>query len=66
MQLDVQYCEPQLIARLIRATSAHSSMLYVALNLLFGAALPVLPQPNEDDSYRLVVLATLTPGPAHA
>lgn len=59
--IDVRYCEPEILCRAIRKGAARSPVLYAALNLALGAAMPLLPAPTAGDSYRCVLLATLGP-----
>ena len=54
------YCEPIKVSRLVRMAATRSDLLYMLVNLLFGFILPLLPNPNARDSYRMVLLVDLT------
>lgn len=53
----VMYCEPTKIGGLVRAAAARSNALYAAINLFFGALLPLVPEPGPNESYRMILLA---------
>jgi len=63
VRITTSYCEPASICRLIRAAAARSAFLYAAVNLLFGALLDLLPSPDAENSYRMIVLAELVSEP---
>lgn len=56
----LMYCEPTKISGLVRSAAARSSALYAAINLLFGALLPLVPEPGPDDGYRMILLGQLS------
>ena len=60
-RVTASYCEPASVCRLIRAAAARSGLLYAAVNLLMGALLDLLPSPDAGSSYRMIVLAELSP-----
>jgi SAM-dependent methyltransferase len=53
-RLDVSYCDPIAVHRLVRAASRHR-VLYGLASLALGAAIPVLPRPDARSSYRIVI-----------
>jgi hypothetical protein len=55
--LSLSYCEPARVSRLVRAAAARSTLLYAAVNLLFGLLLPLIPEPSEETGYRMVLFA---------
>jgi hypothetical protein len=55
--MSIAYCEPTRVSGLVRAAAARSKLLYVAVNLLFGLLLPLIPEPSEETGYRLVLFA---------
>ena len=59
VQVEVTYCEPLAVCRLVRGAAARSSLLYGAVNLACGALLPVMPEPDERHGYRIVAVARL-------
>lgn len=58
-QFSLSFCEPTRICRIVRGAAARSSVLYAIVNLLFGAILPLLPEPRSSNAYRMIVLAQL-------
>ena len=56
--IEVSFSEPTLLCQAIRSTSMRSSVLYAGINLLFGLALPLVPVPGPNDSYRCVLLVS--------
>lgn len=56
----LMYCEPTNISGLVRSAAARSNALYAAINLLFGALLPLVPDPGPDDGYRMILLGQLS------
>ena len=58
--ITLSYCEPERACRFVRGSAARSDLLYTAANLLLGSLLPLMPAPDADNSYRVVVLARLS------
>jgi hypothetical protein len=46
----------------VRGAAARSDALYLAMNLLLGLLLPLVPEPKSENSYRMVMLAELSSG----
>ena len=61
VKISLSYCEPVSVCRFVRGAAARSDALYAATNFLLGALLPVLPAPDAEDGYRMVLLAEFTP-----
>lgn len=61
VRISLSYCEPTSVCRLVRGAAARSNALYAAANFLLGALLPVLPAPDAESGYRMVLLAEFTP-----
>jgi SAM-dependent methyltransferase len=59
--ISLSYCEPASVSRIVRRAAARSNVLYAALNLLFGALLPVIRSPNHTNGYRAITLIELLP-----
>lgn len=59
--ITVSYCEPVRACRFVRGAAARSDALYLAANLLLGLLLPLVPEPKFENSYRMVMLAELSP-----
>ena len=59
--ISLSYCEPANVSRILRRAAARSSMLFAALNLFFGALLPVIRSPNHTNGYRAITLIELLP-----
>lgn len=55
--IKISHSEHIKVTRLLRWSAARSGLLYVGLNLLAGILAPLLPRPDESNSYRAVVLA---------
>lgn len=62
VKVSLSYNEPASICRLVRGAAVRSSLLYASANLLLGALLPLIPAPNAENSYRMVILAELSSG----
>lgn len=60
IEIAVSYSEPALLCQAIRSTSMRSTLLYAGANLLFGLALPLVPAPGPDDSYRCVLMVSMS------
>ena len=58
--ISLSYCEPARACRLVRGSAARSDLLYTAVNLLLGSLLPLMPAPDAENSYRVIVLARLS------
>lgn len=61
VKITISYCEPVKVCRFVRGAAARSGALYFAANLLLGVLLPVIPAPKSENSYRMVMLAELSP-----
>lgn len=61
-KITLSYCEPVQTCRFVRGAAARSDALYLAANLLLGLLLPLVPAPKSENSYRMVMLAELSPG----
>jgi hypothetical protein len=61
VKITLTYCEPVRICQFVRGAAARSDVLYLAANLLLGLLLPLLPAPESENSYRMVMLAELLP-----
>ncbi len=61
VKISLAYCEPVNACLFVRGAAARSEALYVALNLLLGLLLPLIPTPNSEKSYRMVMLAEFLP-----
>lgn len=61
VKITLSYCEPLPVCRLVRGAAARSNALYLVANLLLGLLLPLVPAPNSENSYRMVMLAELSP-----
>ncbi len=59
-KISLSYCEPARVCRLVRAAAARSSLLYAAVNLFFGALFAVMPTPDAQGSYRMVLMTELS------
>ncbi len=59
--VSLSYGEPARVCRLLRATAARSDGLFVALSLLFGVFFDIFPAPQVDTSYRVMLLADISP-----
>jgi hypothetical protein len=55
-KIEFFYSEHIKITQSLRWTAAKSKLLYVAANSIFGLLLPVIPKPNENNSYRTIIL----------
>lgn len=64
VKISLSYSEPLSASRLVRRSAARSGALYTAVNFLMGVALPVIPEPREADSYRVIILAEFADGAA--
>ena len=64
VKISLSYSEPLSACRLVRRSAARSEVLYVAVNFLMGAALPVMPAPRAHNSYRAIILAEFADGAA--
>ena len=60
VKITLSYCEPLTVCRFVRGAAARSNALYLAANLLLGVLLPLVPTPNSENSYRMVMLAELS------
>lgn len=61
VKITLSYCEPVKACRFVRGAAARSGALYFSANLLLGVLLPLLPAPGFENSYRMVMLAELSP-----
>lgn len=61
VQITLSYCEPVEACRFVRGSAARSDILYLAVNLLLGLLLPIIPEPKSENSYRMVMLADFSP-----
>ena len=61
VKITLYYSEPVQACRFVRGAAARSDALYLAANLLLGVLLPLVPAPNFGNSYRMVMLAELSP-----
>jgi hypothetical protein len=59
--ISMSYCEPARVSRIVRRAAARSKLLYAAVNLFFGALLPLIRSPNDRNGYRAVALIELSP-----
>jgi len=59
--ITLSYCEPLSACRFVRGVAVRSSALYFAASLLLGVLLPLIPEPNSENSYRMVMLAEFSP-----
>jgi ubiquinone/menaquinone biosynthesis C-methylase UbiE len=57
VKITLSYCEPVRACQFVRAAAARSDSLYLAANFVLGALLPLVPAPNSENSYRMVLLA---------
>ena len=54
------YCENVGLSRLVRSAAVFSPLLYVMTNLFLGAIIdPLVPSPNDKNSYRMILLADI-------
>ena len=60
VKITLSYCEPVQICRFVRGAAARSDVLYLAANLFLGLLLPLVPTPESENSYRMVILAELS------
>lgn len=60
-KITLSYSEPVQACRFVRGAAARSDALYLAANLLLGLLLPLVPAPKFENSYRMVMLAELSP-----
>lgn len=61
VKITVSYSEPVRACQFVRGAAARSDALYLAANLLLGVLLPLVPAPKSENSYRMVMLAELSP-----
>ena len=61
LRTSLSYSEPVSVCRLVRRAAAGPKASYLATNLLFGALLPLMPAPNADSGYRMILLAEFAP-----
>ena len=61
VKITLSYCEPVRACQIVRGAAARSDSLYVAVNFLLGLLLPLVPAPQSENSYRMVMLAELSP-----
>jgi SAM-dependent methyltransferase len=61
VKITLSYSEPVQACRFVRGAAARSDALYLAANLLLGLLLPLVPEPKSENSYRMVMLAELSP-----
>ena len=61
VKITLSYSEPVRACRFVRGAAARSDALYLAANLLLGVLLPLVPAPKSENSYRMVMLAELSP-----
>jgi ubiquinone/menaquinone biosynthesis C-methylase UbiE len=61
VKITLSYCEPVQVCRFVRGAAARSDALYLAANLLLGVLLPLVRAPTSENSYRMVMLAELSP-----
>jgi len=61
VKITLSYCEPVRACRFVRGAAARSNTLYLVANLLLGLLLPLAPAPKSENSYRMVMLAELSP-----
>ncbi len=61
VKISLSYSEPVQACRFVRGAAARSDALYLAANLLLGLLLPLVPEPKFENSYRMVMLAELSP-----
>jgi ubiquinone/menaquinone biosynthesis C-methylase UbiE len=62
VKITLSYSEPVRACRFVRGAAARSDALYLAMNLLLGLLLPLVPEPKSENSYRMVMLAELSSG----
>jgi SAM-dependent methyltransferase len=58
--ISLTYCEPASVSRIVRRAAARSNFLYAAVNLFFGALLPLIRSPNDSNGYRAIALIELS------
>jgi hypothetical protein len=61
VKITFSYCEPVKACRFVRGAAARSDALYLAANLLLGLLSSLMPPPKFENSYRMVMLAELSP-----
>src|SRR6185436_6928875 len=61
VEITLSYSEPVQACRFVRGAAARSNALYLTANLLLGLLLPLVPEPKFENSYRMVLLAELSP-----
>ena len=64
VKITLSYSEPVRACRFVRGAAARSDALYLTANLLLGLLLPLVPEPRVENSYRMVMLAELSPDDA--
>jgi hypothetical protein len=60
-KITVRFNEPARICRRVRNAAARSTAGYVLVNLLYGMLLPLVRKPRRDNSYRIFIVAELSP-----
>ncbi len=61
VKVSLSYCESVKACKFVREAAARSDALYVAVNFLLGALLSIMPAPDAESSYRMVMLAEFSP-----
>ncbi|OHB71783.1 MAG: hypothetical protein A2V70_04535 [Planctomycetes bacterium RBG_13_63_9] len=59
------YSEPMAIAQIVRRAAIRSRLSYYAANFFFGAVYPMIPAPDAETSYRIILVAEIHPANHH-
>jgi len=63
LKVSLSYSEPIGITQILRRAALRSRLLYGAANLFFGAVYPMIPSPDAETSYRMILAAEMCPAP---